>query len=849
MRKFFYLSFMCLVMSLAVPATAQISSITDLYGKYKFTATVEVVDATYNDTFANSSECDVTVTSESGYMAGITGFAGSSQTILVNKWNAETQGLTVLNPNYPQIFSGLDMTWYEGTYPYVWNDSILKPYNEIVYTYDAAAKTISVPDFSIVKCNHGESSADIVARFTDVKMTLVEAEVFEVIDLSGEWTYEPYYVRNDSTFATTFNITLTKTDTENKAYDATFTIGDFAPFTLQGTFDGMTLSIPYDTLYLSLEDSIRFGSWTTMSGSFDFNLASSSRMDQNGYWIVTRDTIYTWDEAGDSLAVNPAERLQYYYSGGKITRENPDAFDWLGTYKVTIPAGGMMSFSEEYTFPDEFEIVFEEKYDYIYMTWFMGEDIYTTCNSTILLNGAEDGSSAELDLSASYYGPLVKNLGNGAFLRLNDINGEATQLTLTRNDDGTYTMSDFWISKYTYGESEQEWLCGFSGATLEKTVPEPFNWLGEFVATAATVEGEGYPTEFDFVIEDIDGVYMLTTLMGNDLAGLNWGGLKLTVSEDGNSASLALNGGYGAALVKSNGDGTFLQLADAEGSTAPLTLTVEGDAIHIDGFKLMTYSFNDNGTIAELAHYSDITAVRKVADDAVDYTPNHTGEKTRAERLLNGVTMVSSYTWETNTLTVDNTTPMAYSEYVDSVSMIAAPGDVVTMTVDATGSWMNAFVYIDTDADGFTASIAEGSEWQPAGDLVSYSFYNNGNTDSDATGWNSVGEVVTGDNRSTIALPAFAVPAAEGTYRVRVKYDWCNIDPAGSTESYWNGTFMSHGAQIVDFLLKVEAVPTGIDSVTDASSVEGIYDLLGRRIDVISAPGIYIVNGKKTLVK
>lgn len=849
MRKIFYFSFMSLMLLLAVPATAQISSITDLYGKYKFTATVEVVDASSADVFANAAESEVTITSLSGYMAGITGFAGSSQTIQVNEWDAETQGLKVLNPNYPQVFTGYDMTWYEGTYPYVWNDTVLKPYNEIVYTYDAATQTITVPDFSVVKCNHSEESTTILARFTDVKMTLVEAENFEIIDLSGEWTYEPYAVRNDSTFATTFNITLTKTDTENKTYDATFTIGDFAPFTLQGTFDGITLTIPYDKLYLSVEDSIRFGSTKYTDGSFDFTLSSNSKMYQDNYWIVTRDTIYTWDEAGDSLAVNPAERLQYYYAGGKITRPNPDAFDWLGTYKVTVPAGGMMSFSEEYTFPEEFEIVFEEKYDYIYMTWFMGEDIYTTCGSTILLNGAEDGSSAELDLSSSYYGPLVKNLGGGTYLRLNDVNGEATKLSLTRNDDGTYTISDFWISKYTFGESQQEWLCGFSGAVLEKVVPEPFDWAGDFVATAASVEGDGYPTEFEFTIQNVDGTYMLTTLMGNDLANLNWGGLALTVAEDGNSASLALNGAYGAALITSLGDGAYLQLADAEGTTNPLTLTVNGDAIHIDAFKLMTYSFSEGGSTGEVATYSDVTAVRKAGEVAVDYTPNHTGEKTRTERLLNGVTMVSSYTWEANTLTIDNTTPMAYSEYVDSVSMIAAPGDVVSMTVDATGSWMNAFVYIDTDADGFTASIAEGSEWQPAGDLVAYSFYNNGNTDSDATGWNSVGDVVTGNDRSTIVLPDFAVPATEGTYRVRVKYDWCNIDPAGSTDSYWGGTFMSHGAQIVDFLLKVETVPTGIENVTEGTVVEGIYDLSGRRIDTVSAPGIYIVNGKKTLVK
>ena len=43
---------------------------------------------------------------------------------------------------------------------------------------------------------------------------------------------------------------------------------------------------------------------------------------------------------------------------------------------------------------------------------------------------------------------------------------------------------------------------------------------------------------------------------------------------------------------------------------------------------------------------------------------------------------------------------------------------------------------------------------------------------------------------------------------------------------------------------------TGINEVKgENGEVKTIYDLTGRRIDAITAPGIYIVNGKKTLVK
>ena len=42
---------------------------------------------------------------------------------------------------------------------------------------------------------------------------------------------------------------------------------------------------------------------------------------------------------------------------------------------------------------------------------------------------------------------------------------------------------------------------------------------------------------------------------------------------------------------------------------------------------------------------------------------------------------------------------------------------------------------------------------------------------------------------------------------------------------------------------------TGIDEITSDSEKSIIYDLTGRRIDEITAPGIYIVNGKKILIK
>jgi hypothetical protein len=39
------------------------------------------------------------------------------------------------------------------------------------------------------------------------------------------------------------------------------------------------------------------------------------------------------------------------------------------------------------------------------------------------------------------------------------------------------------------------------------------------------------------------------------------------------------------------------------------------------------------------------------------------------------------------------------------------------------------------------------------------------------------------------------------------------------------------------------------NTVVENNTVEGIFDLLGRKLDAITAPGLYIVNGKKVIVK
>ncbi|MBR6691638.1 MAG: exo-alpha-sialidase [Bacteroidaceae bacterium] len=226
---------------------------------------------------------------------------------------------------------------------------------------------------------------------------------------------------------------------------------------------------------------------------------------------------------------------------------------------------------------------------------------------------------------------------------------------------------------------------------------------------------------------------------------------------------------------------------------------------------LLEEFFTGNGcTVADGGAEVTVTLASSI-DGTYDYTPGFTGTRTNSTRGINSITLAStSYPdHAANSLSIGTS---EFSQcYVDKsdVTMKAGAGDVVTITTGIAGSWMNSYVYIDRDKNGFTAGIAADG-FTPTDDLVSYSFYNNG-ASSDESGKNSAGATITGNSRSTVSLPQFTVPAEPGTYRMRVKLDWCNIDPNGDQDGKF-GDFMANGGHIIDVTLEVAEAQEGVVS-------------------------------------
>ena len=195
------------------------------------------------------------------------------------------------------------------------------------------------------------------------------------------------------------------------------------------------------------------------------------------------------------------------------------------------------------------------------------------------------------------------------------------------------------------------------------------------------------------------------------------------------------------------------------------------------------------------------------------------------------------------------TSKAAYEDHTADEPFTVEAGSELTASFDYTGEWMHSFVYIDFDNDG-DFSYKEGQWDQTGTDLVAYSFYSlDSNPKNDTSGYNSVGDELTGDARNTYVAPSFKAPAKAGEYRIRFKFDWNCILPGGSS------TILEDGGGVWDATLKVvEPVVDGISTI-NAETANGVqlFTVDGVKLSKLQK-GLNIVRSadgkvKKVLVK
>ena len=170
-------------------------------------------------------------------------------------------------------------------------------------------------------------------------------------------------------------------------------------------------------------------------------------------------------------------------------------------------------------------------------------------------------------------------------------------------------------------------------------------------------------------------------------------------------------------------------------------------------------------------------------------------------------------------------------------------GSEVTPSIGYVGEWMHGYVYIDLDNNKQFSFNADGAD-QTGTEVVSYSYYKD---------QNSKGETVA-SSCNVNPMPAFTAPTTPGTYRIRFKVDWDNIDAGGSVLS--GNHILNNGGGIYDATLEVVAPVTDGISTINAEVANGeaqLFTVDGVQIAKLQK-GLNIVRSadgkvKKVLVK
>ena len=609
MRKFYVLNIILSMMILcSTSVRAQVASMADLFGKYQFTADVEVTEAgkASEANFVKEGEVVITKDAINVYDAQITGFAvnNATEALKVNAINTETCKFKVTNPNgQGSTMGSLSYSDVTGKYPYG-RDGL----DPLIFEYDPNTKSMTTNDFTLVgNVNNASQTCDVFAKFTNVKLTLIEAEAINIPDISGNWKVTgggAWGTKEESVLPTEYSISLVQGATP-KDYEATITIEGIAPFTLAATFDGNTLAIPFDNVLIDEANGYYLATMNKeLTGKFTFNYSSEKAMPSGSALVIVKKT---------DNEETPYEAVQWWMDGSAKKQADAPEFSWAGTFKMTVAnlldfTGGVDSFPAE----SDFDITYYEAIDAYYLTSILGCNVGNVNNGGLKLTiSDEDPTVAEISLTGPYGAAYLKSSDdNSVWYKMVDANGGQTPLTLKRNDDGTFTLSNFFIVKGAYGD-EKAYVASVQDITIQGEAPVVLTWEGSYEATATVtkyVDGD-YPETFPIVIAP-EGDYgqFITTFITEDAYAANYGGIRFTPSEeDENKAEMASD-----KFVKTVEPGVaYWKIYDVNGSNSPISITRNEDgSLSIGSFSLFEISYDAEWNEVKkcLAMYENVVA-------------------------------------------------------------------------------------------------------------------------------------------------------------------------------------------------------------------------------------------------
>ena len=964
-----YFMLVCLVLLSAISANAQVNSVADLFGKYKFTADVEFASEDFKTSYGNTllGESDVTIEADAQYAGRIVGFAGSQQKLNIRAIDGNTIEMT--NFNNPQLWNGLFMANGNADHPNGVFDGewVSYPYNTDYYEYNPETKVITVPTFTVVTVSG--QTVTVVATYKNAKLTYVggdDEEGTSAFEWAGTHTLTAANVTayDGKEYPVSFDVTIVKDAEEYfvtnvMGYDVTGLNNGGIAFTVAA--DGKSAQMATGTyLYGAYPDFIVIQDMNASSAPINLVLQEDGS--------VKVDDIYL---QGLNYDTNKTTPLAFYQdvtiaaAGG--SEPEASAFNWVGQH--TVKVGSIESYNDK-SYPTEFTMTVIEGDESLLVTEFFSTDVTELNYGGIAFTVAEDGKSAEMK-SASFVGGAHPD-----YLVIYDMNTQENPIRFVLNADGSVAIDNFCVKNYNFDTYEETLAALFKDVTIpaaggevvEPEEPETsaFDWAGTYTFSGTPGEGSGeLPSTFEVVVtyyeanEYQDASYCITSFMGNDVNSINYGGIKLTIADDGKSATLA-NGN-----VQSYGGGNFLKLFDGNGTANPIAITLNDDGtLSMADFSLVSGAWGDNENNTFVGWYQNVTLTKggevvepeepetPAFDWAGTYTFNGTpnsmddseypatfevvvtyyeaNEYQDASYCITsfmgndvnsinygGIELTIAEDGKSATLANGNVMSLGGGLFLKLFDVNATANPIaITLNEDGTLSMADFSVVMGPwdDNDNNTlvawyqnAVLTKGGEVvepeEPAGpqyrvkcdngylnvystyayptgpiggvNVVEYAEDNNQIfTIEDAGNGNVYLKSVSGyyiycqswnvdglaDNKSALTFEEtadgkFYIKCANGYFKVEYVSSTpvATIDGVKVDQPAVNGYFPYCDALIAAAALwSLEEVggSTGIENVEgESGNVKGIYDLTGRRVEEITAPGIYVVNGKKVLVK
>ena len=210
----------------------------------------------------------------------------------------------------------------------------------------------------------------------------------------------------------------------------------------------------------------------------------------------------------------------------------------------------------------------------------------------------------------------------------------------------------------------------------------------------------------------------------------------------------------------------------------------------------MTFASTTSGTYVFGTEPTDTPEPPVVEDYAINFDKD--AKQTHAERYSTSVSLQQT---GKDKQTIEFGKTMNGYEDLTAKKFTVEAGSEVTPSIGYVGEWMHGYVYIDLDNNKQFSFNADGAD-QTGTDVVSYSYYKDQNSKGEAAS----------NNCNVNPMPSFTAPTTPGTYRIRFKVDWDNIDAGGSVAS--GNYILNNGGGIYDATLEVvEPVTDGISTI------------------------------------